>query len=214
MGVTQAAGLSLQWFANNFCSEEKSLAKATNKNFYSVLDEQVKAIPIGANKLLYLPYLMGERTPHLDPNCRGVFFGLSAMHTKAHMARAVMEGVTYSLLDCLNVLREINIIPNKIIATGGGGKSNVWRSMQADTFGLPIQTVISQESPALGAAILASVGAHIYPTVQSACKNMIRQSNIITEANHDNTTEYEKYYLLYRKLYNSLKSQFAELAKL
>ena len=99
MGVTQAAGLSLNWFRTQLASELS----------YREIDDLCKKLPIGAEKLIYLPYLMGERTPILDPNARGVFFGLSAMHTKAHMARAVMEGISYSLRDCLEILDELKI---------------------------------------------------------------------------------------------------------
>src|SRR5574344_379914 len=117
MGVTQAAGLSLRWFRDTFCPGEG----------YKDLDAKAAAIPIGANRLVYLPYLMGERTPHLDPDCRGAFIGLSAMHTKYDMLRAVLEGVVYSLKDCLGVLHEMKVDPEMLLACGGGGKSAPWR---------------------------------------------------------------------------------------
>ena len=91
-------------------------------------------MPVGANKLLYLPYLMGERTPHLDPDARGVFFGLSAIHTRKDMLRAVMEGVAYSLNDCLSVFHEMGITINDMMACGGGGTSPLWRQMLADLY--------------------------------------------------------------------------------
>ena len=99
MGVTQGAGLSLKWFRDNFCNAEKETAKCMGVDEYYLMDKEAEKVPVGANRLLYLPYLMGERTPHLDPDARGVFFGLSAMHTKRDMLRAVMEGVSYSLRD-------------------------------------------------------------------------------------------------------------------
>ena len=101
MGVTQGAGLSLKWFRDNFCAAEKQTASLMGVDEYYLMDKEAEQVPVGANRLLYLPYLMGERTPHLDPNARGVFFGLSAMHTKRDMLRAVLEGVTYSLRDCV-----------------------------------------------------------------------------------------------------------------
>ena len=104
MGVTQGAGLSLKWFRDNFCNAEKETAKCMGVDEYYLMDKEAEKVPVGANRLLYLPYLMGERTPHLDPDARGVFFGLSAMHTKRDMLRAVMEGVSYSLRDRKSVV--------------------------------------------------------------------------------------------------------------
>lgn len=122
----------------------------------------------------YLPYLMGERTPHLDPDCRGVFFGISAKHTRAHFIRAVMEGVSYSLYDCLSVIRETGIAPQTMLLTGGGGSSAFWRQMLCDLFDLPVQTALSSEGAALGVAVLAAVGAGIDSDVPSACKTMVK----------------------------------------
>ena len=134
MGVTQAAGLSLNWFRNNLAQEMS----------YKEIDLACGNIPVGAEKLIYLPYLMGERTPVLDADARGVFFGLSAIHTKTHMARAVMEGVSYSLRDCLEVLKEMGIQTSDMAACGGGAKSKLWRSMIADTMDIPIKTMQSE----------------------------------------------------------------------
>jgi len=109
MGVTQAAGLSLSWYLDNFCQDYKEKAKLANVSFYDYINREAESVPMGSNKLLYLPYLMGERTPHLDPNCRGVFFGLSAIHKQADLLRAVMEGVSYSLKDCQSILQEMGL---------------------------------------------------------------------------------------------------------
>lgn len=109
MGVTQAAGLSLKWFRDGLCPELHAQAKKDGKSIYRLMDDMAEKSPVGANRLLFLPYLMGERTPHLDPDCRGVFFGLSAMHTRADLIRAVLEGVGYSLLDCYQILQEMGV---------------------------------------------------------------------------------------------------------
>ena len=159
MGVTQAAGLSLKWFRDQFCRAEMEAAAGMGVDTYNLMNEEAALSPIGANRLFYLPYLMGERTPHLDPDCRGVFFGLSGMHQKRDLIRAVMEGVTYSLKDCLNVLSGMGVQPEQMLACGGGGRSPFWRQMLADVFGCPVCTMQSSEGPALGAAILAGVGA-------------------------------------------------------
>ena len=212
MGVTQGAGLSLKWFRDNFCQAEKDAAAGMGKDPYVLMDQQAERVPIGCNKLLYLPYLMGERTPHLDPDCRGVFFGLSAMHSKYDMLRAVMEGVTYSLRDCLEVLRGMGIQPAEMLACGGGGSSPMWRQMLADVFACPVKTVKSKEGPALGVAILAGVGAGLYPSVQEACDAMI-QTNPPQEPVRANVPQYEKFYRVYASLYPAMREGFRALAK-
>lgn len=214
MGVTQAAGLSLQWVKNNFCANEIAESAKSGVPVYKIMDDEAESIPIGSQKLLYLPYLMGERTPHLDPNCRGVFFGLSAVHTSAHMIRAVMEGVGYSLYDCVLILKEMGIVPDEMLVTGGGGRSELWRRMLCDIFSLPLRTIESQEGPALGVAVLAAVGAGIYSTVEEACSVMVKLSDNVTLPNSEATKEYHKYHNIYKKLYTSLKDDFKTLSEM
>ncbi len=212
MGVTQGAGLSLQWFKNNFCFEELAQADEEGKDVYQITDEKAKNIHIGCDNLIYLPYLMGERTPHLDPDCRGVFFGLSAMHTKAHFIRAIMEGVTYSLYDCLLVLNEMGITPLSMLLCGGGSKSKLWKNMICNTFAIPAVTSKSSDAPALGVAILAAVGSGIYPDVKTACEKMISADSSITNPDEESTKTYRKYHKMYTSLYSSLKDNYKELA--
>jgi len=156
---------------------------------------------------------MGERTPHLDPDCRGVIFGLSAKHTKKEVLRSIMEGVVYSLRDCLEIIREMGVEINQIRASGGGGKSKLWRQMQADVFNSEICTINSSEGPALGVAILAGVGAGVYKNVFEACDAIIK---VETAQNPDPIamSKYNGYYSLYRSLYRSLKDDFKILAGL
>lgn len=213
MGVTQGAGLSLKWFRDNLCQTEIELAKQQGVDPYFILDKQAEQIPIGANRLLYLPYLMGERTPHLDPNARGVFFGLSAIHTKQDMLRAVMEGVTYSLKDCVDVFSEMNIEINDMMACGGGGSSPLWRQMLADVYNCDVKTVSSKEGPALGVALLASVGAEIYNSVEEACKAVITIDKTQKPIN-ENIKPYSDYHKLYTEIYPALKNSFNSLSKL
>ena len=129
MGVTQGAGLSLKWFRDNFCESEKETAAQMGVDPYYLMDQQAEQSPIGAGRLLYLPYLMGERTPHLDPDCRGVFFGLSAIHQKRDLLRAVLEGVAYSLNDCKNIIGGMGVPVSDMMACGGGGTSKIWRRL-------------------------------------------------------------------------------------
>ena len=213
MGVTQGAGLSLKWFRDNFCTSEKETAKLMNCDEYYLMDMEAKTVPIGADRLFYLPYLMGERTPHLDPDARGVFFGISAVHTKKHMLRAVMEGVVYSLRDCIEVFREIGIESTDMTACGGGGKSPLWRQMLADVYGCSVKIAAISEGPALGVAILALVGTGIYKSVEEACAEIVR-TDVIQPPIKENSAQYEKYYELYREIYPSLKSNFKKLSTL
>ena len=156
---------------------------------------------------------MRERTPQLDPDARGVFFGLSAIHTRRDMLRAVMEGVTYSLRDCVEVFREMNVNVSDMMACGGGGSSPLWRSMLADLYNCDVKTVSSKEGPALGVGILACVGAGIYSSVQEACSEVVRTDKV-QSPNTKNVPEYEKYYKLYREIYPALKQSFSNLARI
>lgn len=213
MGVTQAAGLSLKWFRDNFCQAEMDAAKGMGKDPYFLMDKQAERIPIGADHLLYLPYLMGERTPHLDPNCRGAFFGLSAIHTRQHLLRAVMEGVSYSQRDSVEVLRGMGVQINDMLACGGGGSSPLWRQMLADVFNCPVKTVVSKEGPALGVAILAGVGTGIYKSVAEGCHAVIK-TNPAQNPVAENAAQYEKFYRLYTQLYPALKDSYKNLASI
>ena len=213
MGVTQGAGLSLKWYRDNFCRSEIETAEILGVDPYYILDKQAEMVPLGANKLLYLPYLMGERTPHLDANARGVFFGLSGMHTKRDMLRAIMEGVSYSLMDCLSVFGEMNITVNDMMACGGGGSSPFWRQMLSDVYGCTVKTVNSKEGPALGVALLAGVGAGAYSNIVEACSAVIKPDKTC-DCNMESHKEYLKTYKLFTSLYPALRSSFEELSAL
>lgn len=213
MGVTQGAGLSLKWFRDNFCMDMMETAKVMDVDTYELVNKAVQNVPIGANKLVYLPYLMGERTPHLDADCRGVFFGLSAKHTRVDMLRSVMEGVTYSLRDCLGVLQEMNVQIDQMMACGGGGKSPIWRQMLADNYKCSVTTLEANEGPALGVAILAGVGAGVFESVEEGCKKLIKINNT-QESNIENAKVYDGYYKLYTELYPALKDSYKTLTSL
>ena len=213
MGVTQAAGLSLKWFRDTFCATEKEAAAQMGTDPYELLNREAAQSPIGANRLIYAPYLMGERTPHLDSNCRGIFFGLSAMHQRRDLLRAVMEGVSYSLNDCLQILAGMGVAPETMLACGGGGKSPLWRQMLADVMNCPVATTVNTEGPALGVAILASVGAGLYPSVQDACRKMIKV-NPAQDPIPGNVPKYAEVYGLYQQLYIANRDLFRQLGGL
>jgi len=145
---------------------------------------------------------MGERSPHNDPNAKGVFFGLSAKHTKYDMLRAVMEGVSYSLNDCMSVIKEMGIDASEVRASGGGGKSKLWRQMQADMFGCDINTINVSEGPALGVALLAAVGAGIYSSVPEACEAAISVKDTMKPI-QENVETYKNYFPVYQNIYKS-----------
>ena len=210
MGVTQGAGLSLKWYRDNFCGDEMATAAGMGVDPYYLMDRQAARVSAGCEGLIYLPYLMGERSPHLDPNAKGVFFGLSAKHTKYDMLRAVMEGVSYSLKDCMEIIRGMGIDASEVRASGGGGKSRLWRQMQADMFGCDINTINASEGPALGVALLAGVGAGIYSSVPEACDTAIKVENT-TKPIGENEAAYAKYYPVYKEIYTSLKDTFKKV---
>jgi xylulokinase len=211
MGVTLAAGFSLHWFKNLFCQAELEAARLLGDSPYKILDEAASRAPVGSNRLLYLPYLQGERTPHKDPDCRGAFLGLSAAHERRDLLRAVMEGVSYSLRDCVEIFAELGAPLSHTRACGGGATSAVWRQMLADVFGLPILVPRSKEGPALGAALLAGVGAGLYKSVPEACDAVIAIDGE-QQANAENHKTYDKLYAAYVKAYPALKGLYQELA--
>lgn len=209
MSCTQAAGLSLKWLRDN-CFGGEIIGTGPS---YTLMSEMAEGVRPGADRLLYLPYLMGERSPHPDPECRGVFFGLSAMHSRPHMIRAVMEGVAYSQLECVDVFREMGVSIEEMMICGGGSRSRLWRQILADMYGCPVTVLKTEEGPALGAAILAAVGAGVYSSLEEACGEIICEESV-QEPNSRNRKIYLEYYDLYKKLYDRLKDDFKTLALL
>lgn len=211
MGGPQAAGLSLEWFLGGYCQEMIRTAEEKGKSVYDLMNEELKQVPVGSNKLLYLPFLMGERTPHMDPDCRGAFIGLSAIHTNLDCIKAIMEGVAYSLADCNNILKELGVSVTSMRVCGGGSKSPVWRQIMADLYECDIRTLHQEEGPALGAAILAGVASGCFLTVQSACRELIKEDQI-TKQRAEQVAVYKKYHVLYDQIYKDLKHNFKTLA--
>lgn len=211
MGVTQAAGGSLQWFRNEFTQLEQMTAQLIGRDTYELLTMEAEQIAPGSEGLVYLPYLMGERTPHLDPLARGVFFGMTGRHQRAHFIRAILEGVTFSLQDCLKLIEGLNLPVEQIRVSGGGARSHLWKSIQADVFQQPVYAVQSNQGPAFGAALLAGVGTGAFESVQEACDTLIQtDEGIRPEPSH--FPVYEKAYKLYVSLYEALKPHFQEMA--
>ncbi len=192
-GVTQGAGLSLKWFRDNF---------GAGSSYDDLVDEAAK-ITTGSDGAIWLPYLMGERTPHLDAKARAAFVGLTASHTKAHLTRAVLEGVAFSLRDSLEIFREIGAAINRIRLGGGGAKSPLWRHIQTNVYGQQTETLAADEGAAFGAALLAGVGVGAWNSVDEACDMAIRVAETVkpdTEAVKTLDRNYNAYKLLYMAL--------------
>ena len=214
MGVTQGAGLSLRWFRDHCGGAEMLVGGYMDVDPYELLTQEAAQADPGCEGLLFLPYLMGERAPHLDPNAKGVFFGLTGRHTRAHLVRSIMEGVAFSLRDSMEIIqREMGIPVTQVRASGGGGRSALWRQIQADIFGTEIVTINSTEGPAYGAALLAAVGAGFYDSIEEACRTAIRIVER-TEPMAGNTALYEDYYGIYRDLYPALKPSFDKVTEI
>jgi xylulokinase len=200
MGVTQGAGLSLQWFRNQL---------ATDASYDELTAEASKAQP-GSQGLYWLPYLMGERTPHLDSTARGGWIGLTAKHTRADLIRSLLEGVCYSQKDCLDIIDQLGVPVNAVRLSGGGAKSPFWRQLFADVFGKRVVTLASQEGSAYGAALLATVGTGAYASVPEVCRAVIKEVDSVTPRPHESQL-YRRGHEVYRALYPALKPLYGLL---
>jgi xylulokinase len=200
MGVTQAAGLSLRWFRDQFGISADGQAES-----YDSLTTEAAKAPPGCDGLLWAPYLMGERTPYLDSTARGMLVGLTASHTRAHVIRAILEGVAFSLRDTFTIFQELKV-PVKTIRLGGGGaRSALWRQIQADIYGRRVETVEAEEGAAYGAAILAGVGAQAWPSVDAACEAVVRVAGNTSPHSADSLAM-GKAYKVYTRIYPAMKS--------
>jgi xylulokinase len=202
MGVTQGAGLSLRWFRDQF-----GLLNSTGVDPYELLTAEASSVEPGANNLLWAPYLMGERTPHLDPDARAALVGLTASHTRAHVIRAVLEGVAFSLRDSLEIFKEMQVPVESIRLGGGGARSKLWRQIQADVYGYAVDTVQAEEGAAYGAALLAGVGGGGWSSVDDACAEVVRVRDRI-EPDEASAKVMDRLYRCYRALYPALRNVF------
>lgn len=211
MGVCLSAGGSLRWLRDTFFQPEGVVGRTLGVDPYELMAQGAKTIALGADGLIFLPYLTGARTPYPDPDARGVFFGLTLRHTRAHFTRAVMEGVAYALNDTFQLFAELGIPVAEVRAGGGGAKSDVWRQIHADVSGYPHAALAVEEGPALGAAILAMAGTHAYASVGDACRAVVQTAETcVPQA--DAHGVYQKFYPLYRALYPALQAQFAAVS--
>lgn len=201
LAVTLAAGGSLRWWR-----DVTGIA-------YEVLVAEAETVPPGAEGLVFLPYLTGERTPHLDPAARGAYLGLTARHTRAHMTRALMEGVLFSLRDGLEIMRDLGIRPKEVRAIGGGASARLWLQLQADVYASPIHRVEIEEGAAYGAALLGHVAAGTFRSVEDASA-VVRTTEDVTEPSPPAMEVYNSLYGVYRSLYGTLREDMHRLAEL
>lgn len=201
MGALLSSGASLKWLAG----------KVLGQTDYALLSKEAESVPPGTGGLLFLPYLTGERTPHLDPDARAVFFGLTLGHERKHMVRAVMEGVAYALRDCMEIIVGMGLPCRKLIASGGGANSPLWLQIQADVLGHPVHRSLVTEQACLGAAITAGVGAGVYADFAGATRALVRFDDKVYEPIAANEAAYGRGYGVFREIYRLNKELFPKL---
>lgn len=204
MGVTQSAGLSLRWFRDNFGAGQDD-----GRDPYDRMCDEASKVEPGCDGVIWTPYLMGERTPHLDPNARAALVGLAANHGRGHIIRAILEGVAFSLKDTFTIFSEMKVPVNAVRLGGGGARSALWRQIQADVYGYTVEIVEAEEGAAYGAAILAGVGAKLWPTVDAACEKVVRVAKRVPP-DAKGKVAMERQYRAFRAVYPALANLFAD----
>lgn len=200
MGVTLAAGHSLSWFKDTFVKD---------KSFDELLAD-VESVPPGANGLLFTPYIVGERTPHVDATIRGSFIGIDSSHNRKHFTRAVLEGITFSLNESLEIFRENGRHVDTIISIGGGAKNEAWLQMQADIFNANIVKLSSEQGPGMGAAMLAAYGCGWFNSLKE-CADRFLKIEKVYEPNVENVEKYKSLFQLYKQIYSTTKTLSQQL---
>ena len=212
MGVSLSGGGSLRWLRDTFYQPETVVGRTTGTDPYDLMTQGAARIVPGSEGLIFLPYLTGERTPHADAAARALFFGMTLRHTRAHFARAVLEGVAYALDDMFQLFAELGVPIAEVRTSGGGAKSAVWRQIHADVTGYAHTVLAVDEGPALGAAILAMVGTGAYHSVAQACRAVVHPRDTCTPQ-PDARGAYRKFAPIYRALYPALQDQFAAVSQ-
>jgi xylulokinase len=206
MGVILSAGGALRWYLDAIAPEQGAKARADGRDPFEMLLREAAEVPPGADGLFFLPYLAGERTPHMDPDARGAWLGLTLAHSRRHLLRALIEGVSFGLKDALELMRAAGVRPASLQALGGGGRSSHWRRILAAVFDLPLQRLAVEEGPAMGAALLAQVGVGIHRSVEAAVAATVRSYGPIEAPEPELARRYGEVYARYRQLYPALKA--------
>ncbi|MCG5102344.1 xylulokinase [Oceanobacillus alkalisoli] len=202
MGVTLAAGYSLSWFKETF---------AKDISFEELLAD-VDTVSVGANGLIFTPYVVGERTPHVDANIRGSFIGMDAAHERKHFTRAVLEGITFSLNESIEIFRENGKKINTVVSIGGGAKNETWLQIQADIFNANVVKMESEQGPGMGAAMLAAVGCGWYPSLKECAVEFLKEEKVYSP-NPENVAKYKELFKLYKEVYSKTNQLNERLMK-
>jgi xylulokinase len=206
MGVVLAAGGSLGWLRDKIVAAEADLLAANGIDPFTTLLDQAATVPAGAEGLLFLPYLAGERSPHMDPHARGAWIGLSLAHDRRHLVRAMIEGVGFAYADCLERMRALGIEPPGVMLTGGGARGELWRTILEAQLRVPLSTGSAAEGPALGAAILAQVGIGVAPDLAAAVARAVSPPSAAAPPAPELVAVYREAHARYRALYPALKA--------
>jgi xylulokinase len=202
----------LRWFRDALCDTEIREAKERGVDPYEIITEEAAGVPLGSEGLIFLPYLTGERTPHKDPYAKGAFIGLSLRHSRAHMARAVLEGVAYGMRESFEIIQGMGVPVAASRVSGGGARSALWRQMMADIAGVPMVRINVEEGPAFGAALLASVAAGFYNDVVQACDAVLEEVERHTP-HEDSRRRYSAWFTHYREAYRALAPSFRRMTE-
>jgi xylulokinase len=205
MGVVLSAGGSLRWYRDVIAGRHAGQASEDSQDSYEVLLSQADEIDPGAAGLFFLPYLAGERTPHMDPHARAAWIGLTLAHDRRHLLRALLEGVSFALKDSLALMQHLGVSPDLLYAVGGGARSRVWRRLLAAVLGVRLQRLRVEEGPAMGAALLAAVGAGVHANVEAAVTAAVRTEGRPELPDPALTTRYAELHQRFNLLYPALK---------
>jgi xylulokinase len=210
MGAMLAAGLSLRWFRDTLGEAEVQEGKRSGVDPYALLVAEAEKAEPGSGGVIFLPYLGGERTPHMDPHARGCLIGLSLSHTRAHLIRAILEGVSFGMKESLSILRELGMPLGTVICLGGGARSRLWRQIQADVYGVPVVKLSSEEHSSFGAGLVAGVASGVYRDIREAARGKVRTAEVVPPV-EEHRAMYERQYTIYRALYPALRETFKAL---
>ena len=203
MGATMSAGLSYKW-----------LTRVLEVKDYQTMNEAVAQVPPGSGGLLFLPYLTGERTPHLNTDLTGMFWGLQVNTGRPEMCRAVMEGVAYSLMQCMEICRSFGLEAEEMVASGGGARSKPWLQLQADLYNVPLKVARSEEQACVGAAIAAGSGVGVFAGIEDGCRRVVSYQDVVYVPNEHNHKVYMEYYSLYKQAFAAARPVIEEVTRL
>lgn len=207
---TKSCASSFRWLRDAFYRHEQAVALDSGANVYEMIDEEAARVPVGAEGLLFHPYLLGELSPYGDPYLKGSFFGITMRHTRGHFARAVLEGVGLSLLDSMSVLEEMGMVPQDLRIIGGGAKSPLWRRIISDILGQPLSQPLTADS-SFGGALLAGVGIGVFEDAAAAAKRCVKMAGC-TQPDMENHARYRALFEIYREAHDNLAGTYRKLS--